>query len=1172
LLVGVVVSLSASSAVGSSPPPELSRQQQEQLKERAHYAREVNRLLGEKKLTEAIATAEKVLAIERQLFGDVHPNVVEDLGWLADIHLQRRDFAAARRAFEEILAIRVKLHGEKDWRVTDARTALADVDMLAKLDAAQWRQLLQAHDLTIQVKQLERQGKYQAALPLAEKALRIHRSIYGEQHRFYADALGWVALLHDHLGAPARAEPLFRNALEIHRQALGELHPSYADSLNNLAEVTASRGDYVQAKRLFEQVRVIIQQTLGEKHARYATALGSLASVDQEMGSYTEAGLLYREALEIRKQVLGEKHPDYLMGLNALATLHLKTGEYDKAEPLLQKALRIRKGMGGEKHPEYALSLHNLARLYQDRGDLIRAESLFQQALAIAQEALGENHPSCAVILNSLASLYQSLGDYPKAESLLQKAVRIHRQTLGEMHPSYAASLQNLAVLYCELDDTDRARSLYEQTRKIHRETLGERHPVYATTLSALGLLYRTLGDYKKAEPLLRQALEITQQALGEKHPSFTTRLNNLAVLLQLQGEPARAEPLFSKALQLDKERVGDKHPDYAIKLSNLAAVCDDLGQYDRADSLFQESIRLSRANLELAAAMQSERQQLALLRILRYQLDCYLLPQPRANRPIERLYEHVLAWKGNVSLRQYRQRVTRQHPELARDFAELDRISSRLAALALAPPQPEKQEARRRQIQEWTEEKERLEVQLARRSRAFEQVRQWQHLTPAQLQALLPPDTALLDFLVYTRYRPSRCQHLAAFVVRRDRVLRVELGPTRHIKEALASWRLALQRRFRTRGDDDLAVAVRRLIWQPLEEHLQGARLVLISPDGDLARVPFAALPGKQKDSYLLQEQAIAVVPVPQLLPELLARRDGQDPGEPSLLLVGDVRYDSIADGGMVVDSRMAARRSADALFRWSSLPNTRVEIEAIAEAFRRGSERGALTQLCQAEATETAVRRQAPAHRYLHFATHGYFAPGQLRSALTEVSRSEAPDAVNLFNRGGLAGFHPGLLSGLVLAGANQPVDMTRSDGILTALEVQTMDLTGVELATLSACETGLGEVAGGEGLLGLQRAFQVAGARSVVAGLWQVDDAATRQLMVQFYDNLWRKKLPRLEALRQAQLWMLKEGDAWMRQEGINRGMIDVKVPKERLAKDDGRLPPYYWAAFTLSGDWR
>jgi CHAT domain-containing protein len=184
-----------------------------------------------------------------------------------------------------------------------------------------------------------------------------------------------------------------------------------------------------------------------------------------------------------------------------------------------------------------------------------------------------------------------------------------------------------------------------------------------------------------------------------------------------------------------------------------------------------------------------------------------------------------------------------------------------------------------------------------------------------------------------------------------------------------------------------------------------------------------------------------------------------------------------------------------------------------------------------------------------------------------LAAVSKAETPRAGDLFARQDVAGFHPGLLSGLVLAGANQPVQLARDDGILTALEVAALDLAGVELATLSACQTGLGESAGGEGLLGLQRAFQTAGTRSVVASLWKVPDQATQVLMNRFYDNCWRRELGRLQALREAQLWMLHEG---AKDKDLLRGGLE-RVRDQAPGKD-GRLSPFYWAAFVLSGDWR
>jgi len=159
-----------------------------------------------------------------------------------------------------------------------------------------------------------------------------------------------------------------------------------------------------------------------------------------------------------------------------------------------------------------------------------------------------------------------------------------------------------------------------------------------------------------------------------------------------------------------------------------------------------------------------------------------------------------------------------------------------------------------------------------------------------------------------------------------------------------------------------------------------------------------------------------------------------------------------------------------------------------------------------------------------------------------------------------------NPGLLSGLAFAGANVPPADGKDDGILTALEVSALDLSRVDTVVLSACETGLGEAAGGEGLLGLQRSFQVAGNKTVVASLWKVPDAATSRLMQRFYENLWDKKMGKLAALREAQTWMLHD-------EG-NRG-LDLDSPqnlRERAGDNSAGLSPFYWAAFVLSGDWR
>ena len=392
--------------------------------------------------------------------------------------------------------------------------------------------------------------------------------------------------------------------------------------------------------------------------------------------------------------------------------------------------------------------------------------------------------------------------------------------------------------------------------------------------------------------------------------------------------------------------------------------------------------------------------------------------------------------------------------------------------------------------------------------------------------------------------------------------------GRSRRILKAIDEWRPLLVGGKTAPAASDPAQTLRRLIWEPVESHLEGIASVLVSPDGSLGLVPLAALPGKEPSRYLIEERSIAVVPVPRMLGsattiavQAQGSRAAQPEPVPSLLLAGDIDYGG--DPGAGADR--GASRSAAVGTRAGFLPDfkalreTRGEILEVRDSFEGHFPDTRAQVLRGDKATEEAFRRQAPRSRYLHLATHGYFAPPELRSALGPDDLKAAKAGINALGGAGVAGYHPGLLSGIAMAGANRrPTPIGEDDGILTAMEVADLDLSGVELAVLSACETGLGEVAGGEGLLGLQRAFQVAGAQSVVASLWTIGDEPTRALMSRFYENLWRKGQPPAEALREAQLSMLR-GSLW-------RGTLK----RETDGPKSDRLPPLYWAAFVLSTD--
>jgi CHAT domain-containing protein len=294
--------------------------------------------------------------------------------------------------------------------------------------------------------------------------------------------------------------------------------------------------------------------------------------------------------------------------------------------------------------------------------------------------------------------------------------------------------------------------------------------------------------------------------------------------------------------------------------------------------------------------------------------------------------------------------------------------------------------------------------------------------------------------------------------------------------------------------------------------------------------------------------------------------------------LVLGDVDY--AAEPGRA-DARFGVSREAilappaqNARPSWPRLAATKTEMAAVQQSFKQRFANGSATMLSGADATEAAMRQQAPRHRYLHLATHGFFADPQLRSVLLP---SEKVLDQSQFGRDGFVGHHPGLLSGLVLAGANRPPKPDQDDGILTALEVAELDLRGVDLVVLSACETGLGATAGGEGVLGLQRAFQSAGARRVMASLWKVDDQGTAALMALFYHKLWRENQTPLAALREAQLTIYHHPERipqLAKERGLNFDAL-AKLPVGPAAPKEpkpARAPVRLWAAFVLSGDWR
>jgi len=969
-----------------------------------------------------------------------------------------------------------------------------------------------------QVAEFTEQGRYDAALPLAEQAVGLCEQLYGKNHPDYAVALSWMARVLSGMGDYAKAEPLYREALELTKKSLGEQHPDYATSLNNLAALYHDMGDYAKAEPLYREALELTKKSLGEQHPDYATSLNNLAALYHDMGEYAKAEPLFREALELTKKSLGEQHPAYATSLNNLAQCYCKMSEYSKAEPLYREALELRKKSLGEQHPAYATSLNNLAGLYHDLGEYGKAERLYRQVLEIRKKSLGEQHPDYAASLNNLAQCYCEMSEYSKAEPLYLQAMQIFKKALGAEHPAYATSLDNLAALYHDLGEYGKAERLYRQALEIDRKAFGEHHPLYGTTLNNLAALYHELGEYAKAEPLYRQALE-QQVAYLRRTVGWVAESRAMA----LRGQLVRPGPLLSTMRKLDR---------------------DALAAYE---ALWRSEAVVTRA-----------------------------LSQ--------------------------RRRSAADMPEAQPLFERLLGVQQQLAQLLLSPPQQASPQTVAGRIDELERQKEELEEQLARLSLAFRRELEAEQAGPTELANALRPGSVLVELaavpLLEKDPKTNRLEaeaHYEAFVLRRcasgprPEAAWVHLGPIKPIEEAAAAWRRLIARgEGLAAGADHPATLLRGMVWDKLEPHLGGATDVYLVCRGPLAFVPWSALPGSQPGTCLVEQYNIMLAAHGQELYRGLTEPASVRGG---LLAVGDVDYDrrpGRAVGDLLAGrpagpvSRAAAPTAERA---WRPLPGTVEEIRAIAEFWGR---RGPYVELRGERAGETAVRMRLPGNRYVHLATHGFFADPKYGS-IFDFGRTDGSwaTAIDLFmsprelrqRRQQAVLRNPLVLSGVVLAGANLGPQSdglglpTGEDGILTAEEIAFSDLRGTELVVLSACDTGLGKVAGGEGVMGLVRAFHLAGARNVVASLWKVDDQATAAMMRVFYHKLWQENKPPAVALRETQLLFYRGGIpidqiATLRGPDFQKLVQTPKRPGPAPAPADIRR----WAAFVLSGPGR
>jgi CHAT domain-containing protein len=727
-------------------------------------------------------------------------------------------------------------------------------------------------------------------------------------------------------------------------------------------------------------------------------------------------------------------------------------------------------------------------------------------------------------------------------------------------------------------------------------------HPVLANSLQNVAVSLLRTGQYEEALKHARRALAMCE-ALYPKdkhksgHPDLAISLNILGIMLQRQGETEEALKHLRRALEMrqaiyPKGQFRNGHPDLATSLTNLGLARHVQGSYAEALKHLRLALEMRRHEVDAVASSASEDHALnfstSLLPLLTR--DGMLSAGSHVKDSGSDVYGAVWPTRSAVT------RVTEQRhlamlasasPDLQSRYDKLRRKHAERSGLLLMPVGvPEKErEARARQLETLAGEIEKAEADLCSLLPPLAHSEKLARSTPKDLQKSLPLRTAFIDLLRYYHLEQDRqvkgakgqklTPRYVAFVLTPDRLARIDLGDAKPIEEALDLWRRAIGERSDSAAK--YARQVRELVWDKVAKEVGDAETVYLTPDGRLTQLPWAALPGDRAGTILLEQRALAVVPHGVFLLDRLTAPKTKPDERPVFLAVGGVRYD---DAPKAPDDKTLAAlkdlQRAPALddgkrVKWAYLKGTEAELKSI-ETLGKGF---TVRPVSGAEASTQRLLAELPQARYAHLATHGFFADAKFRSVLQldeKLFERKLWDDGSTARRVGVGARNPLVLSGLVLAGANCKDSPDR--GILSADDLVRLDLRKLELAVLSACETGLGDVGGGEGVFGLQRAFHVAGCHNVIASLWKVDDEATAALMGLFYRYLVEQKLAPIEALRRAQLAVYHNPSQIKKWSQNVRGPNLEKIfpgngRPDAEEKADDKTHPKSWAAFTLSG---